>query len=56
LHESFTSKWWISFKIGTWKFIKNKLLKYFNLMDYVFSGLNLNILFKKGQEKITFHG
>jgi len=25
LHESFTSKWWLSFKIETWKFIKNKL-------------------------------
>jgi len=47
LHESFTSKWWLSFKIETWKFIENKLLKYFNStkMDYVFAGLNLNILF-----------
>jgi len=26
LHESFTSKWWLSFKIETWNFIKYKLL------------------------------
>ena len=53
LHESFTSKWWLSFKIETWNFIKNKLLKYFNStkMDCVFAGLNLNILFKKKREK-----
>jgi len=46
LHESFTSKWWLSFKIETWNFIKKKLLKFFNStrMDCVFAGLNLNIL------------
>ena len=26
LHESFTNKLWLSFKIETWNFIKNKLL------------------------------
>jgi len=53
LHESFTSKWWLSFKIETWNFIKNKVLKYFNStkMDCVFAGLNLNILFFKKREK-----
>jgi len=30
LHDSFTSKWWLSFKIETWNFIKNKLLKFIN--------------------------
>jgi len=47
LHESFTSKWWLLLKIETWIFIKNKLFKFFNStkMDYVFAGLNLNILF-----------
>jgi len=47
LHESFMSSWWLSFKIETWNFIKNKLLKFFNStkMDYAFAGLNLNILF-----------
>jgi len=56
LHESFTSKWWLSFKIETWNFIKNKLLKYFNStkMDYVFAGLKLNILLKKSARKIHF--
>jgi len=24
-HESFMSKWWLSFKIETWNFIKNQL-------------------------------
>jgi len=54
LHESFTSKWWLSFKIETWNFIKNKLLKFFNStkMDCVFAGLNLNILFKKSARKM----
>ena len=49
LHESFTSKWWLSFKIETWNFIKNKVLKYFNStkIEYVLVGLNLNILFRK---------
>jgi len=47
LHESFTSKWWLSFKIETWNFIENKLLQFFNStkMNYVIGGLNLNILF-----------
>jgi len=53
LHESFSSKWWLSFKIETWNFIKNKVLKFINStkMDYVFAGLNLNILFLKKREK-----
>jgi len=52
LHESFTSKWWLSFIIETWKFIKNKLLKYLNSKktDYASAGLNLNILFKKAPQ------
>ena len=56
LHESFTSKWWLLFKIETWNFIKNKLLKYFNStkMDYVFAGLKLNILLKKSARKMHF--
>jgi len=58
LHEGFTSKWWLSFKIETWNFIKNELLKFFNStkMDNVFAGLNLKILFKKSGRKCTFHG
>jgi len=58
LHEGFTSKWWRSFKIETWNFIKNNLLKFFSStkMDNVFVGLNLNLLFKKkAPEKGTFH-
>ena len=37
LHESFMSKWWLSFKIETWNFIKNELLKFFNStkIDYL---------------------
>jgi len=58
LHESFTSKWWLSCKIKTWNFIKNKLFNFFNStkMDYIFAGLNMNILFKKSPEKCPFHG
>jgi len=54
LHESFTTKWWLSFKIEAWKCIKNKLLKFFNStkMDYVFAGLKLNIVFKKSARKM----
>jgi len=53
LHEGFTSKWWLSFEIETWNFIKNNLLKFFNStkMDYVFVGLNLNLLLKKSARK-----
>jgi len=58
LHESFSSKWWLSSKVETWNFTKYKLLNFFNStkMDYVFSGINLNILFKKSPEKCPFHG
>ena len=58
LHEGFTSKRWLSFKTETWNFIKCKLLTFFNStkMDYVFAGLNLNILFKKAREKCNFRG
>jgi len=30
LHESFTSKWWLSFKIEAWNFIEDELLKFFS--------------------------
>jgi len=58
LHESFATKWWLSFKIETWNFIKNKLLKFLcsTKMNYVFAGSNLNILLEKVPEKCTFHG
>jgi len=53
LHESFSSKWWLSFKIETWNFIKKTLKIFqFNEMDYVFAGLNLNIVFKKTARKM----
>jgi len=53
LHESFSSKWWLSFKTETWNFIKKTFKIFqFNEMDYVFAGLNLNILFKKSARKM----
>jgi len=38
----FTRKWWLSFKVGTWKFIKIKLLNLINSMkaDFIFASLN----------------
>jgi len=59
LHESFTNKWWLSFKIEAWKCIKNKPLKFFNStkMNYVFASLKSeHIIFKKAPEKSTFRG
>jgi len=35
LHESFTSKWWLSFKIETWNFIK----KTFTIFQFNENGL-----------------
>jgi len=36
LHERFKSKWWLSSKIETWKFTKNKLEKLVNSMKIDF--------------------
>jgi len=36
LHERFISKWWLSSKIETWKFTKNKLEKLVNSMKIDF--------------------
>jgi len=47
--ESLTSKWWLSSKVEAWNFTKNKVLKLVNSMkmDFVFTGLNLNIIIHK---------
>jgi len=49
LQESFTSDRWLSFKVETWRFTKNKLLKLVNSMkvDFLFAGLNLNRIIQK---------
>jgi len=53
--ENFTSKWWLSFKLETWKYAKNKLLKLVDSMkaDFLFAGLNPNrvIQIKKCQKR-----
>jgi len=36
LHERFISKWWLSSKIETWKFTRNKLEKLVNSMKIDF--------------------
>ena len=58
LQESFTSIWWLSFKVETWKFTKNKLL---NLVSsrktkFPFAGLNVKRIIqkKKCQKKARF--
>jgi len=51
LQESFTRKWWLSFKVEIWKFTKNKLLKLVNSMkaDFLFAGLNQNRTIQKNR-------
>jgi len=48
LQESITSKWWLSSKVEGWNFTK-KTLKFVNYMktDFVFTGLNLNVIIQK---------
>ena len=55
--KSFMSKWWFSSKAEVWNFTKNKLLKLVNSMkiDYLFAGLNLNIIIQKRVRKCTFY-
>jgi len=56
--KSFTSKRWLSFKVETWKFTENKLLKLVNLVkaDFLFADLNLNrIIEKKKFQKRQFY-
>jgi len=56
LQEPFTSKWWFSSKLEPRKFIlKTHFLKLVNSkkMDFLFSGLDLNIIIqKKAPEKM----
>jgi len=46
-------KWWLSFKVGTSKFTKNKFLKLVNSMkaDFLFAGLNRNMIIQKKCQK-----
>jgi len=43
----------LSFKVKTWKFAKNKLLKLVDSIkeDFLFAGLNLNIIIQKNCQK-----
>ena len=56
--RNFSSKWWLAFKVETWNFTKNKLLKLVNAIkaDILFADLNLNIIIqkKKCQKKAHF--
>jgi len=56
--ESFTIKLWLSFKVETWKFTKNKLLKLVGSIKagFLFASLNLNRIIrkKKCQKKAYF--
>jgi len=50
--ESFTSIWWRSFQVETWKLttnFTNKLLKLLNSIktDFLFAGLHLNRIIQK---------
>jgi len=58
LQETFTSKWWLSFKVETRKCTKNKLLKFVNSVkaDFLFAGLNLNRIIQKNSRKGIFYG
>jgi len=52
--ESFTSKWWHSFKVETWKFTENKLkASEFNASRLSICRLNLE---QNYSEKGTFYG
>jgi len=55
LKKGFTSKWWLSSKVKAWNFTKNKLLKFVNSMkaDFLFDGVNMNIINQKKRQKKT---
>jgi len=52
------SKWWLSLKVKTRKFTKNKILKLLKSMKavFLFAGFNLNRIIqkKKCQKKVHF--
>jgi len=57
LHESFTSKWRLSFKIETWNFIEDELLKFFNSTKIdlcIFRLKSERIILKKRQKNAPF--
>jgi len=56
LHERFTNKWWLSLKIETWNFIKNKLLQFKENGRCICRLKCEHIIKKRAPEKCTFHG